>query len=101
MSGGELKRIELAMALAKGGQVMLFDEPEAGIDLWSFDELIKIFKGLKGKTVIIVSHQNKIMDIADEVLLLNNNGYKIGTKNELLGEVAPSKCSKLSEVDYE
>ena len=101
LSGGELKRIELAMALAKGGEVFLFDEPEAGIDLWSFDELIKIFKGLKGKTVIIVSHQNKIMEIADEVLLLNNSGYKIGNKEEVLGEITPSKCSKLSEVEYE
>ncbi len=101
LSGGELKRIELAMALAKGGEVFLFDEPEAGIDLWSFDELIKIFKGLKGKTVIIVSHQNKIMEIADEVLLLNNNGYKIGDKKDVLGQISPSKCSKLSEVDYE
>lgn len=101
LSGGELKRIELAMALAKGGEVFLFDEPEAGIDLWSFDELIKIFKGLKGKTVIIVSHQNKIMEIADEVLLLNNSGYKIGNKEEVLSEITPSKCSKLSEVEYE
>ncbi|MBO5910026.1 MAG: ATP-binding cassette domain-containing protein, partial [Clostridia bacterium] len=61
LSGGELKRIELAMALAKGGEVFLFDEPEAGIDLWSFENLIDIFKNLKNKIVVIVSHQEKII----------------------------------------
>ena len=98
LSGGELKRIELAMALAKGGEVFLFDEPEAGIDLWSFEELIKIFKKLKNKTIIIVSHQNKILEIADYVLLLNNMGYKMGKKDEILGKIENSKCARLSEV---
>lgn len=95
LSGGELKRIEIAMALAKGGDVFLFDEPEAGIDLWSFDDLINIFKKLKGKTVIIVSHQNKILDIADYVLLLNNTNYKMGTREEILGKIENSKCARL------
>ena len=67
LSGGELKRIELAMALAKGGDVLLFDEPEAGIDLWSFEGLVNLFKNLKDKTIIIVSHQKKIIDNAHKI----------------------------------
>lgn len=85
LSGGEMKRIELALCLAKGGEVFLFDEPEAGIDLWSFDSLVKIFESLKGKTVIIVSHQQKILDIADNILLLEKGGKAtFGKKNEIL-----------------
>lgn len=98
LSGGELKRIELAMALAKGGDVFLFDEPEAGIDLWSFDELVNIFKKLEGKTVIIVSHQNKILEVADNILLLKSNEYQIGTRDEMLSKIDSTKCSRLSEV---
>ena len=101
LSGGELKRIELAIALAKGGEIFLFDEPEAGIDLWSFDELVNIFKKLEGKTVIIVSHQNKILEIADNVLLLNTNGYQMGTREEMMPSISSTKCSRLSEVAYE
>ena len=97
LSGGELKRIELAISLAKGGDVLLFDEPEAGIDLWSFDELVGMFKKLKNKTVIIVSHQNKILDIADNILLLDSHGYKYGSKKLMLGEIPSTKCSKLRE----
>ena len=81
LSGGELKRIELALSLAKGGNVFLFDEPEAGIDLWSFGALIDIFKGLKGKTVLIVSHQDKILEQADYILLLDEDGYKMDKKD--------------------
>ena len=85
LSGGEMKRIELALCLAKGGEVFLFDEPEAGIDLWSFDGLVKIFESLKGKTVIIVSHQQKILDIADNILLLEKGGKAtFGKKNDIL-----------------
>lgn len=85
LSGGELKRIELAMALARKGKVNIFDEPEAGIDLWSFENLTNIFSSLKGATNIIVSHQKKILEIADEVILLQN-GYikKVGSYNEIL-----------------
>ena len=97
LSGGELKRIELAISLAKGGDVLLFDEPEAGIDLWSFDELVDMFKKLKNKTVIIVSHQNKILDIADNILLLDSHGYKYGPKKLILDEIPSTKCSKLRE----
>ena len=101
LSGGELKRIELAMALAKGGEVFLFDEPEAGIDLWSFDELVNIFKKLEGKTVIIVSHQNKILEVADNILLLKNGEYQMGTREEMLCNIDSTKCSRLSEVAHE
>ncbi len=96
LSGGELKRIELAISLAKGGEVFIFDEPEAGIDLWSFEELIKVFAGLKGKTVIIVSHQQKILDFADYILLLNTAGdYILDTKKKVLPKLAHKSCRRL------
>lgn len=97
LSGGELKRIELAMALAKGGDVMLFDEPEAGIDLWSFDSLVALFKNLKDKTVIVVSHQKKILENADYILLLDTkNDAILGERDEMLRKIeAPKTCSKL------
>ena len=96
LSGGELKRIELAIALAKGGDVMLFDEPEAGIDLWSFDSLVEIFKELKHKTVIIVSHQKKLIDNADYILLLDSTkDAVIGKKKDMLPLLNSPKCRKL------
>ena len=96
LSGGELKRIELAIALAKGGDILLFDEPEAGIDLWSFDGLVNIFKELKNKTVIIVSHQKKLLDNADYILLLNNSHDAIlGEKKEMLEILNKPQCNKL------
>lgn len=101
LSGGELKRIELAISLAKGGEVFLFDEPEAGIDLWSFDELVNIFKNLKGKTAIIVSHQSKVLEVADNVLLLKHGEYKMGTKEQMLCDIGSNKCARLSEVGNE
>lgn len=85
LSGGELKRIELATALAKGGEVFLLDEPEAGIDLWSFDELVGVFDKLRDKTVIIVSHQNKILQAADRIVVLNSAAEPVvGTRDEIL-----------------
>lgn len=101
LSGGELKRIELAIALAKGGDLFLFDEPEAGIDLWSFDELIGIFKKLKDKTVIIVSHQNKILEISDTIVLFDGKNYIFGKSKQIINKVPNVKCSKLSEVQSE
>ena len=96
LSGGELKRIELAIALAKGGDILLFDEPEAGIDLWSFDGLVNIFKELRNKTVIIVSHQKKLLDNADYILLLNNSHDAIlGEKREMLENLNKPQCNKL------
>lgn len=95
LSGGELKRIELAMALAKGGELFLFDEPEAGIDLWSFDDLIQIFKGLKDKIVIIVSHQEKIIEQASKVIVLDGVGVKEYNNVEALNEIKTTKCGRL------
>lgn len=96
LSGGELKRIELAISLCKGGEVFLFDEPEAGIDLWSFENLVDIFKSLKDKTVIIVSHQKKILDIADKIVLLNKNSQVCyGNREEILPLIESNKCSIL------
>ena len=73
LSGGELKRIELATAIAKGGEVFLLDEPEAGIDLWSFEGLVQIFDRLRGKTLIIVSHQQRILETADRIFLFDSD----------------------------
>lgn len=74
LSGGELKRIEIASVLATGAPVMIFDEPEAGIDLWSFHRLTETFRTLREKrsdcTVIIISHQERIISQADEVILI-------------------------------
>ena len=85
LSGGEAKRIELAMAIAKGGDVFLLDEPEAGIDLWSFSDLTNLFASLRDKTVLIVSHQSKIMEIADNIVLLDKESAPvIGTREEML-----------------
>ena len=101
LSGGELKRIELALALAKGGDVILFDEPEAGIDLWSFDDLSNIFKKLKNKTIVIVSHQRKILELADQIVLFDGDGYKFGTSKQILNQIPNISCAKLGEVTNE
>lgn len=76
LSGGEIKRIEIASALARGAQLTIFDEPEAGIDLWSFQNLVQIFQALRnqGKTLLLLSHQERILSIADEVLLAKDGG---------------------------
>lgn len=85
LSGGEAKRIELAMAIAKGGDVFLLDEPEAGIDLWSFSDLTNLFASLRDKTVLIVSHQSKIMEIADNIVLLDKESAPVtGPREEML-----------------
>ena len=72
LSGGELKRIEIASAFARNAALTMFDEPEAGIDLWSFDKLIQLFRQHTGKATIVVSHQERILKIADKVLKLEN-----------------------------
>lgn len=73
LSGGELKRIEIATVLARGTAVSIFDEPEAGIDLWSFSNLINVFEKMRdnlGGTIIIISHQERILNIADKVAVI-------------------------------
>ena len=73
LSGGELKRIEIAMINARGTKLSVFDEPEAGIDLWSFSNLIKVFEKMYERTqgsIIIISHQERILNIADKIVVL-------------------------------
>lgn len=75
LSGGELKRIEIAMINARGTALSVFDEPEAGIDLWSFNNLIKVFEKMHERTqgtIMIISHQERILNIADKIIVLAN-----------------------------
>ena len=75
LSGGELKRIEIAMINARGTKLSVFDEPEAGIDLWSFNNLIKVFERMHDRTrgtIVIISHQERILNIADKIVVLAN-----------------------------
>ena len=88
LSGGELKRIEIAMALARGTKLTIFDEPEAGIDLWSFQNLIRVFEKMyeehKG-SIIIISHQERILNIADTIVVLKNGELAaVGPREEIL-----------------
>ena len=88
LSGGEAKRIEIAMTMARGTSLSIFDEPEAGIDLWSFQSLIKVFEMMhekSGGSIIIISHQERILNIADKVIVLANGELvNIGSKDEVL-----------------
>lgn len=105
LSGGELKRIEIATIVARDSKLAIFDEPEAGIDLWSFNSLIKTFKNLKAKYkcgFMIISHQERILDIADEIIVLSNGEIKkVGSKQEVLSHLSEiySACSRLEEVE--
>ena len=88
LSGGELKRIEIAMINARGTKLSVFDEPEAGIDLWSFQNLIKVFEKMYEKnkgSILIISHQERILDIADKILVLKAGKIdKIGKRDEIM-----------------
>ena len=91
LSGGELKRIEIAMINARGTKLSLFDEPEAGIDLWSFNNLISVFRSMYERTrgtILIISHQERILDIADKVVVIVNGGIAAyGPKEDILPEL--------------
>lgn len=91
LSGGELKRIEIATVLARGTKLSLFDEPEAGIDLWSFQNLISVFESMRENikgTILIISHQERILNIADEIILLKDGHvYKRGQKKDMLMDI--------------
>ena len=105
LSGGELKRIEIATVLARGTKLSIFDEPEAGIDLWSFQNLIKVFENMRETvkgTIMVISHQERILNIADEIVVIENGKVKKqGPKEEvlpgLLGTSAAANiaCEKL------
>ena len=91
LSGGELKRIEIATVLARGTQLAIFDEPEAGIDLWSFQNLIRVFERMRTantRSILIISHQERILEIADEIVVLANGSItKHGPREEILPEL--------------
>ena len=99
LSGGELKRIEIAMINARGTKLSIFDEPEAGIDLWSFNSLIKVFEKMHERnhgSIMIISHQERILNIADKVILLKAGEIdKIGTKDEILPHILMNSGCRL------
>ncbi len=98
LSGGEQKRIELALALAKNGDWLIFDEPEAGIDLWSFDKLNSLFTS--EKSYIVVSHQEKVLKKADKILVMKNGKIeKYGLSKTVLKSLKPNSCKMLKGVD--
>lgn len=104
LSGGELKRIEIAMAFARNSDLTLFDEPEAGIDLWSFQKLIRVFEkmvAINDGNILIISHQERILDIADKVLYLKDGQVaKYDTKDKVLPEImgaSAGACKVLTE----
>ena len=89
LSGGEVKRIEIATLLARHSALMIFDEPEAGIDLWSFDRLTETFRDIHeardGRSIVIISHQERIISLADEIVLLRDGQVaETGTPAELM-----------------
>ncbi|MBR7099719.1 MAG: ATP-binding cassette domain-containing protein [Clostridia bacterium] len=103
LSGGELKRIEIATILARGTALSVFDEPEAGIDLWSFNSLIKVFENLHQKingSILIISHQERILNIADRIIVLADGRVtKTGGREilpELLSGSRPKTCAVLT-----
>ncbi|MCI6885688.1 MAG: ATP-binding cassette domain-containing protein [Lachnospiraceae bacterium] len=99
LSGGELKRIEIATVLARGTVMSVFDEPEAGIDLWSFQNLIQVFERMREKTdgsILIISHQERILNIADEIVVIAEGRIQNqGPKDEVL----PGLLGTASAVD--
>lgn len=103
LSGGEAKRIEIAMIMARATKLSLFDEPEAGIDLWSFQNLIQVFEHMHEKingSILIISHQERILNIADRIVLIADGEVrKVGTKEEVLPELLGTSeaCSTLMD----
>lgn len=102
LSGGELKRIEIAMIMARGTKLSVFDEPEAGIDLWSFNNLIRVFEKMHEKingNIIIISHQERILDIADKVVVVSNGEVtNYGKKEDILPSLLRGDSTKFGCV---
>lgn len=101
LSGGELKRIEIAMIMARGTKLTFFDEPEAGIDLWSFNNLISVFEKMyrkKGGSILIISHQERILNIADRIIVISGGKIEAdGPKADILpGLLTGGVCSVLA-----
>lgn len=106
LSGGELKRIEIATVIARGTQLSVFDEPEAGIDLWSFQNLIRVFERMQKKnkgSIVIISHQERILNIADEIIVIvNGQVQRSGSREEILPTLlgtssAVNACDRLKK----
>lgn len=103
LSGGELKRIEIALIIARSTKLSVFDEPEAGIDLWSFNNLIKVFERMHEKThgsILIISHQERILNIADRIIVIADGEIReSGTRDQIMPSVLGSgaPCSVLTE----
>ena len=102
LSGGELKRIEIATILARSTKLSVFDEPEAGIDLWSFGNLIKVFEKMHEKTqgnILIISHQERILNIADKIVVIADGCIQnVGKKEDVLPKLlAAESCKILTE----
>lgn len=100
LSGGEIKRIEIATILARGTKLSIFDEPEAGIDLWSFKNLISVFQKMyekRGGAIMIISHQERILNIADEIIVLANGKIiSQGAREDIL----PRLLNGTDKVDF-
>ena len=103
LSGGELKRIEIASVLARASKLSVFDEPEAGIDLWSFQNLIQVFERMRKNTngsILIISHQERILNIADEIVVIADGKIvNHGSRDEIMPQImgtasAVDACSK-------
>ena len=107
LSGGEVKRIEIATVLARRGSLMIFDEPEAGIDLWSFQNLIRVFEKMYEQTrgsILIISHQERILNIADKIVVIKNGQVeKEGARADILpallgsADAGSPACSVLAD----
>lgn len=99
LSGGELKRIEIATILARSTKLSVFDEPEAGIDLWSFGNLINVFEKMYEKTkgnILIISHQERILNIADKIVVIADGKVDaVGKKDEILPKLLSSKTCRV------
>ena len=92
LSGGELKRIEIATVLARQSRLAIFDEPEAGIDLWSFQKLTKVFYTMRERIdngiIIVISHQERILNISDEIVVVSNGTItKQGAKDAIISQI--------------
>ncbi len=105
LSGGELKRIEIAMLEAKKSKFTIFDEPEAGIDIWSFNNLIQVFEKMHDEikgSIVVISHQEKLLSIADEIVLLNSGKVvNHGKREEILPLLLTTNrsCSRFRELE--
>ena len=102
LSGGELKRIEIAMITARGTKLSIFDEPEAGIDLWSFNSLIHVFERMRKEIngmILIISHQERILNIADRIILISDGLVSAsGSREEVMPKLLNTEgtCSALT-----